>query len=241
MADPRIGKDVNDNVVIKEGGVVPEVDNNKDLGTPVAADVEVEKLGTPTYDDLQDWLNNTQSSGYIVGGDITATDPPDGTVAISAVKGFIKTTDSDIGVTKFFDLAGVTNFVLTNNSINYIYVDYNAGSPQFAVTTDRTTIELNRHFEIGKVYREDNTLHILQSGVKLPNFLRNEHERLISVRGFERGSGGVISESGTRYQEKIHLAQIHLHAIIIQVGLGLQMKNLKLLRAMFINMIMVLI
>jgi len=230
MADPRIGKDVNDNVVIKEGGVVPEVDNNKDLGTsskywkdlyikgslksasnsvtvddlaaistPVAADVEVEKLGTPTYDDLQDWLNNTQSSGYIVGGDITATDPPDGTVAISAVKGFIKTTDSDIGVTKFFDLAGVTNFVLTNNSINYIYVDYNAGSPQFAVTTDRTTIELNRHFEIGKVYREDNTLHILQSGVKLPNFLRNEHERLISVRGFERGSGGVISESGTRY------------------------------------------
>ncbi|MHA1302202.1 MAG: hypothetical protein ACTSPI_00680 [Candidatus Heimdallarchaeaceae archaeon] len=230
MADPRIGKDAADNLVIKNGGVVPEVDNNKDLGTsskywkdlyikgslksasnsvtvddlaaistPTASDVEVEKLGTPTYNNLQDWLNSTQSAGYIVGGDITATDPPDGTVAISAVKGFIKTTDSDIGVTKFFDLDGVTDFVLTNNSINYIYVDYNAGSPQFTVTTDRSTIELNRHFEIGKVYREDNTVHILQSGVKLPNFLRNEHERLLAVRGFERGSGGVISESGTRY------------------------------------------
>ena len=32
MADPRIAKDVDDNLVIKNGGVVPENDNSEDIG-----------------------------------------------------------------------------------------------------------------------------------------------------------------------------------------------------------------
>ena len=168
------------------------------LDTIESEKVEIEEIGTATYDDLQDWINNTQSAGYIVGGVITATDPADGTIAISAVKGFLKITDSEIGVTKSFDLAGTTAFALTDKQTNYIFVNF-VGGPKFDVTTTRADIELNRQFTLGRVYRDGNDTHIIQSGVQLPNFLRESHERLLAVRGFEQASGGAISESGNRY------------------------------------------
>lgn len=37
----------------------------------IASDIEVLQLGSPTYDDVQDWLNITQSSGRISGGVIS--------------------------------------------------------------------------------------------------------------------------------------------------------------------------
>ncbi|GAG55732.1 unnamed protein product, partial [marine sediment metagenome] len=87
---------------------------------------------------------------------------------------------------------------LADKQTNYIFVNF-VGGPKFDVTTDRTAIELNRQFTLGRVYRDGNDTHIIQSGVKLPNFLRKDHERLLAVRNFERASGGVISESGNRY------------------------------------------
>lgn len=243
----------------------------------IASDVEIEEIGTATYDDLQDWLNLTQSAGYMAGGLITAhaadaitgvngagggagagefevagdqtagfgagvvitvsgstgndgnytisaggathdagttTIPVDeavpdatvdgdidalGTLDISAVKGFIKTTDSEIGVTQSFDLAAITNFVLIDASTNYVFVDYNAGTPAFDVTTTRSDVEMNRQFTLGRVYRDGLTLHIIQSGIQLPNFLRGQHEYAIAIHGFARASGGEIAESGNRF------------------------------------------
>ncbi|GAH34503.1 unnamed protein product, partial [marine sediment metagenome] len=81
----------------------------------------------------------------------------------------------------------------------YIYIDYLAGVPVPKATTNRATIELNRMFTLGRVYRDVATLHIVNSGVNLYNHMRNNHERLIAVRGFERASGGVITEKLTRY------------------------------------------
>ncbi len=141
---------------------------------------------------------DTQSAGYVSGGLITAVDPANGKVNISAVKGFLKITDSEIGVTKSFDLAGTTEFVLTDKQTNYIFVNF-VGGPKFDVTTTRSDIELNRQFTLGRVFRNGINVHIIQSGIQLPNFLRRSHERLLAVRGFEQASGGAISESGNRY------------------------------------------
>ncbi|GAI13044.1 unnamed protein product, partial [marine sediment metagenome] len=87
-----------------------------------------------------------------------------------------------------------------NNAINYIYIDNHTtpGTPAFAKTSDRATIELNRDFTLGRVYKSGTSLHIIQSGIQLSNFLRREHERTLAVRGFERAAGGDISEVGTR-------------------------------------------
>jgi len=184
------GKEVSLNITAE---IIEELQEH----THNAAEIEVSKLSGTTYDDVQDWINNTQSSGRISGGDIT--DNGDGSVTVAAGTGFIKISDSEIAETKFFDWAEDDNVSLVDNSINYIYVDYNSGSPQILATTDRTAIRLTDQFTLGRVYRNGTTLHILDVGVDLFNQIRREHERLLTVRGFERGSGGEISETGQRY------------------------------------------
>jgi len=165
-------------------------------------DFPLDILGTPTYKTLQDWLNLTQSAGKtIVGAVLTAHSPANGTLDIAAGTGFIKTTDSPVGDTKFFDWSAVSEQALDDGTTSYIYIDYNAGSPIPKVTTTRANIEWNRHFTLGRAYRSGNTVHVINSGVDLTNTNRRNYERLIGVRGFERDSGGVISESGERYLE----------------------------------------
>jgi len=165
-----------------------------------ADDISIESIGTtPTYDDLQDWLNIIQSAGRISGGEITENAAHNGTIDVAAGTGFIKTTDSPTGLTKSFDWDADTGIALTDSKINYVYMNYNGGSPVIGVTIDRTTLDGRTEFILGKVYREGTTLHILSYGIRLTELAYNEHERLINVRGFERASGGEISETGQRY------------------------------------------
>ena len=161
-----------------------------------SADIEIDELGTATYDDVQDWLDITQSAGIACG--FTLSNSRDAAeLDVAAGKGFVKTTDACCSPTKSFDYAGTTNVTLTADNINYIYLDYNAGTPQVVATTDRTSIELNRHFILGRVYKNGVTLHILNSGVNIGNLARTEHERLVERDGFTYISGAVTSETGT--------------------------------------------
>ena len=164
---------------------------------PQSSDVEISEIGAATYDDVQDWINNTQSGGRISGGVIA--DDTSGGITISSGTGFTKTTTGDIGLTKSFDWSAGTlvSAGLTDNSINYIYMDYNAGSPQILATNDRTAIRLQDQFTLGRIYKSSGDLHIINSGVNLYNASRRMHEVKIEVAGFQRASGGVISESAT--------------------------------------------
>jgi len=165
--------------------------------------VNLDLIAGAGYEDLQDWINTTQSAGRLVDTDglLTANIAADGTLDISAGEGFIKVTASHIGATKFFDWDAVAALALADKDVNYIYVDYDVGTTVVTVlaTTDRTTIDGQTEFTLGRVYRDGNDLHIMQSGVNLYNHVWGAHQRLIDVRGFERASGGVISETGERY------------------------------------------
>jgi len=167
--------------------------------TPQADEIEVSEIGAATYDDVQDWLNNTQSGGIVAGAEIS--DDGDGTITLSSGQGYIRTTTGDIGLIKAFDIAAdsSTGVALVDNDTNFVYVDYNAGSPKFAVTIDRDSIHISDQFDVGRVYRAGTVLHIINSGNRLYNLPRIEHERLLGVRGFERASGGVVTEIGERY------------------------------------------
>ena len=171
------------------------LDGDGNFKVPPATDIEVSEIGTATYDDVQDWLNNTQSGGRVSGGVIS--DDSSGGIAISSGTGMIKSTTGDIGLTKSFDWSAdaIVSTGLTDNSANYVYIDYSTGAPAIKVTATRGNIHLSDHFTLGRVYKSGTDLHILQSGVNLYNAVRRSHERLVAVRNFERASGGVISES----------------------------------------------
>jgi len=79
--------------------------------------------------------------------------------------------------------------------LDYLLI-YNSGSPFIAVTTDRTTINNTTEFTLGRAWTDGTTTHSITSGTNLYNHVNQNHERVIEVRGFERASGGVISETG---------------------------------------------
>ena len=239
-------------------------------GDKPASEIIVSTINTPTYNDIQDWINNTQSAGRMSGATTTAhtdaiTDVTvsgagsgefkvagdqtscyiaaepilvegstnndgyytiasgvvysggktiipveeavgevadgnvyNGAVDISDGTGFIKQEDSDIAETVSFNIHAETNIILTDVITNYLYVDYNTGTPNIQVTTDRDSIEHNKQFFLSMVYRNGARIWSCSCGVYLPNFLVGNHERLLIARGYERGSGGEISEYGTR-------------------------------------------
>ncbi|GAI43353.1 unnamed protein product, partial [marine sediment metagenome] len=169
-----------------------------------ATQVEPSHIDPTTFDDLQSLINNTMSAGRTTGGLIEPSGAL-GDIKVNLGTGFIKTSDSPNGLTRSFNwsdtviVKGAIAGNIIDKEANYIYIDYSAGVPAPKATTNRLAIEFNRHFTIGRVYRDGATLHIVNSGFNLPNYIRYNHERLILARGFERASGGVISEKAARY------------------------------------------
>jgi hypothetical protein len=168
------------------------IDHIHPTDTSRAANPDV--LGTPTYTTLQDLINGVGSGGRIYGGVIT--NAGSGLINISALKGFIVIADYSLGVDapaaiKFFDLAAQANWggsgtgtTLTTDATNYVYVDYNSGTPIVKCTTDRSTIRYTDQFTIGRVFKVDaSTVEVLISGINLYDRTRLTHEKWIDTFG----------------------------------------------------------
>jgi len=178
-------------------------DSSGDL-EPVGSDAKIpaehvglNKLGTPTYEDLQAIINTYMSAGKFTGGGFT--DNGDGSITVAAGTGLIKSTDSDTGALYSFDWAENTNATLTDNSINFIYVDYNFGTPQIGVATSSPT-DHNTKVLLGLVYRSGTTLHMTNAGQLIANYSAKTCWKDMEVNGkFQWVSGVKPSETGTRY------------------------------------------
>ena len=156
------------------------------------------EVGTATYDDLNDHINNIQSSGYVNGGCIIS-DTGTGAINIASGYGYIRATNTEIAQILPFDISAVTGLTLTDNADNYIYIDYNAGSPQYAATTNQSTAQGYDKIFIGRVYRTGIVEHIVNGGQlisDIPNrILRRINEQFGEIA---RVSGIILGETGTR-------------------------------------------
>ena len=131
--------------------------------------------------------------------DFFITDAGGGTVDISAGKGFIKTTDSITGDIIAFDYAGQTGVAVPNdNATNWVYIDYNAGSPQVAFETSSNNINFNTEIVLGRVYRVGTDLTIWNVGQRFSNYRTKDCRKGFELYGAQRASGLVLSETGTR-------------------------------------------
>jgi len=159
-------------------------------------DVKMSVLGSPTYTTLEDYWDTVQSAGFISGG--TTTDNSDGTVTVSGGTGIIKTTDSHLGSNVFFDWSTDSNVSLTDDSTNFVYVDYNAGSPTILATPTLSNINLHTEILISRVYRDGTDLHIWNVGQNVADYAKDACLKDFEVFGPQRAEGLVISETGTR-------------------------------------------
>jgi len=157
---------------------------------------KISALGTPTYTTIQDFIDLSQGASAWDGFDIT--DGGSGTVDIAAGEGLIKSTDSGIGANFSFDYAGTAGLALTDNNTNYIYIDYNSGTPIAAATITFSSVNLRTQIMIGRVYRDGSTLHILEAGQFFEEYQTKSCKKDFELYGFQRASGEIIGETGTR-------------------------------------------
>ena len=153
-------------------------------------------LNGGTYNSTHDWASTTQSSGKISGG--TFTSNGDGTVTISAGTGMIRETNSATAPVLFFDWAENSSVPLTDQSTNYIHVDYNSGNPSIHSTTDISTVNNRDSILLGKIFKEGSELHEIEAGMLITELAKNTLSYFTQVFGeVVRSSGAVVSETGT--------------------------------------------
>ena len=171
------------------------------FGIPVASEITIPNgLGTPTYDDLQDFLNTTRSAGRLTGGAVTKG--TGATVSITAMDGMIFTGNT-LGTSPliYFKMPAQTSILgtgavpnLQDGAVNWIYIDYAAGTPVYKATTDRSTIDNYTMFAVGRVWVLGATVEVQQTGHNLYNKDRRAHNRLMLKYGsMDHVSGAVVS------------------------------------------------
>jgi hypothetical protein len=159
-------------------------------------------IGTPTYDDMQDFLNMTRSSGRLTGGVITAHDAGvDAKIDITALEGMIFTGTTLGSTLIYFKKAAqheISPVGITDGAVNWIYIDYDTGNLTYKATTVRADINDYSMFAIGRIWISGNTIEILLTGHNLYNKDRRSHNRLIEKYGnMDRVSGATLSAHAT--------------------------------------------
>jgi hypothetical protein len=160
-----------------------------------AGEVTVNVLGIPDIDTVQEVIDHTLGVGHIHGGELI--DNGDGTVQIAGGAGFLRSTDDDTAPVYSMEWVGDAAVALTDNNINFIYVEYNAGTPQLAVSTTRPT-DLNTNLLLWSVYRSGLFIHETPNRYDEANLAREVNRRLYNVEGTTHSTGCAISETGTR-------------------------------------------
>jgi len=112
--------------------------------------------GATHVTELQGAINHMWSAGMVDGGALT--DNGDGTVTIAEGTAVIHAT-SNPHTDLYEVIVPASTPTLTDGSANYIYVDYNSGTPQYAVSTDITSFNCIDKCIIYLAHRSGTVVH----------------------------------------------------------------------------------
>ncbi len=150
--------------------------------------------GSPTIDQLQEYLDNTGSSGFFEGGDLT--DGGGGTVDVAAGSGFIRTTNDDNVELQSFKWSASSGVAVADNTTQYVYVD---DSGTISLSTNEF-LERPDFIKIGVVTDEAGAIEsTFKLGVRLEESIGQAGRFIRRVEGISRDvrKGGLIfGESG---------------------------------------------
>lgn len=120
------------------------------------------KIGDPTHiDTLQEVLNHHWSSGIVDGCDLT--DNGNGTVSIATGTGVIRASTDPHTTLYAIIIPAQANIALTDDAVNYIYIDYNSGTPQFVASTSVTSFNCIDKCIAYAVHRAGNVIHTIDA------------------------------------------------------------------------------
>lgn len=196
---PQIDDHINDGTIhYTQGAISITYSQVSDFSTGVALNTNVANIAGGGVFDIQGLHDYTRSAGHIEGGIIT--DNGSETVNVSTGKGYIRAVANDISTLYAFGWAGVTGMAIPTNSIRYLYVWYDAGTP-FVTMSSSENYDYQTSFPIGFVINENGTLFINNVphsvGRAVGRLLRRHYEVDGRSRANELG-GLIIYETDTK-------------------------------------------
>jgi hypothetical protein len=149
------------------------------------------------YESINDFFNLFTSAGRLSGGMIY--DEGSQKINVSSGNGTIRIADDDVSQVKFFQWDAKTNIPVPTDSVIYLGVEYNGGSPQVVnKTTD--TWDYDTEFPLGSVINQKGDLYIKNDLWWVGDGLTNIIERF-KAEGITRDEsigGLILSYTGTR-------------------------------------------
>jgi len=180
----------------------------KDDGTTQAFDpdsaadfstvTQTNKIGDPTHiDNLEEYINHMWSSGIVDQCEIT--DNGDGKINISAGSAVLRDSADAHGPIYSVEVAAQNNIEMTDDATNYVYLNYNGGSPVFAVTLSVTGFNCIDKCLAYVVHRTLNDLDIIDATEMTVDAGGKERRLFLEFTRFIHAEGGsVLSEVGIR-------------------------------------------
>lgn len=152
-----------------------------------------------TWKSQCDFNNLFGSPGRATGG--VVSDAGSETINVAAGTGFIKATDDDTADLLSFDWGAETGIAIATDTVKYVGIEYNDGTPQVVVKDSQYSFDLDTDFMLAKVVNEAGVLHILNAPWWVTDGMTNLIERVGAfghvVRDTKFG-GLILSVPGTR-------------------------------------------
>jgi hypothetical protein len=171
------------------------------LGGITADDVLIQEIGgvTPIVN-VQDSINQFGMAGSAQNSSAYIVDVGGGNIDVAGGFGWLRATDQPSGELFSINWSSVSAQPIPLNTIRYIGVEYNGGSPQVTI---RSAEDFNHHtdFRLGTAVNQSGTLHILNNTQWASSFGSRMFERFFETRPLERAErlGGIIpANAGTR-------------------------------------------
>lgn len=145
--------------------------------------------GSPTVDQIQEYIDNNGSSGFYLGG--TLSDGGAGTLDVAAGSGFIRTTNDENAELQSFKWSASSSIPVTDNTTQYVYVD---DSGDISLSTSEF-LEAPDKIIIGVVTDESGAIiHEFALGVRLQESIGAMGRYIRQVEGIQRNNrvGGLI-------------------------------------------------
>lgn len=131
--------------VITQNAVTGSIYVDVQIITQNANSIHIDSgVGVTQLNNVQDFFRLSWGAGVSLGAAIT--DNLDGTVDIASGEVLLRQTNANDGILEPMVLPAQAGITATADDVSWLYVDYNAGTPQWVVTTDFT--QCNGHDKI---------------------------------------------------------------------------------------------
>ena len=135
-------------------------------------------------------LSHAWSAGITDGGAIT--DNGNGTVSIAAGEAMLRTSASAHTVLYSMPFAAQANIALADNQVNYVYIDYNAGTPVFAVSSSNTAFNCMDKCIAYTIAREGTKLYIVNAKEQNVDTGTKMRRLFLNFANFIHSAGGTV-------------------------------------------------